>query len=88
MIIYPFLQADDVEENSNAVEVNENEIIENCKSDGDHGSEIESDEKKNESEVEVAVKDVVNEKDKAAKHLKGDILFFSDDVEYFEKSYS
>ena len=41
----------------------------------DHGSEIESDEKKNDIEVEVAVKDVVNEKDKAAKHLKGAILF-------------
>ena len=68
--------------------MNENDIIENCKSDGDHGSEIESDEKKNEIEVEVAIKDVVNEKDKAAKHLKGVILFLSDDVEYFEKSYS
>ena len=60
--------------------MNENEIIENCKSDGDHGSEIESDGKKNEIEVEVAIKDVVNEKDKAAKHLKGAILFLSDDV--------
>ena len=68
--------------------MNENEIIENCKSDGDHGSEIESDEKKNDIEVEVAVKDVVNEKDKAAKHLKGVILFLSDDFEYFENCYS
>ena len=68
--------------------MNENEIVENRKSDGDHGSEIESDEKKNEIEVEMAIKDVVNEKDKAAKHLKGALLFFSDDVEYFENCYS
>ena len=68
--------------------MNENEIVENRKSDGDHGSEIESDEKKNDIEVEVAIKDVVNEKDKAAKHLKGVILFFSDDFEYFENFHS
>ena len=68
--------------------MNENEIVENRKSDGDHGSEIESDEKKNDNEVEVAIKDVVNEKDKAAKHLKGVILFLSDDAEYFENFHS
>ena len=53
--------------------MNENEIIENCKSDGDHGSEIESDEKKNDIEVEVV--NGVKPNSKPPKRLPLNVIF-------------